>query len=190
HGVWLTKADIELLARRGVGVAHCPSSNLKLATGGVCPVVELREAGAAVGLGTDSAASNNSLSMLHEMRVAGLLQKHHRWDAAALSAQQLLDMATLEGAKLLGRSGELGSLEPGKRADFSCFRLDHPSLSPARPEAIVSHLAYSASDEAVDSVYVGGRCVVRHRNLELRDWADVRSAAEAAAEPLWGGANP
>jgi 5-methylthioadenosine/S-adenosylhomocysteine deaminase len=185
HGVWLTRAEIELLAQRGVAIAHCPSSNLKLATGGVCPVVELREAGAVVGLGTDSAASNNSLSMLREMHVAGLLQKHHRWDAAALPAQVLLDMATVEGARALGRENELGSLAPGKRADFSLFRLDHPSLAPARPEAIVSHLAYSAGEEAVDSVYVGGRCVVRHRELTGRPWEEIRASAESAADTLW-----
>lgn len=186
HGVWLTRAEIELLARRQVSVAHCPSSNLKLATGGVCPVVELREAGAVVGLGTDSAASNNSLSMLREMHVAGLLQKHHRWDAGELPAQVLLDLATLEGAKALGRADELGSLEVGKRADFSLFRLDHPSLAPARAEAIVSHLAYSASEEAIDSVYVGGRPVVRHRELTARPWAAIRTSAESAAHALWG----
>jgi 5-methylthioadenosine/S-adenosylhomocysteine deaminase len=185
HGVWLTRAEIELLARHGVGVSHCPSSNLKLATGGVCPVPDLREAGGVVGLGTDSAASNNSLSMLREMHTAGLLQKHQRWDAASLPAQVLLDLATIEGARLVNRENELGSLERGKRADFSLFRLDHPSLAPARPEAIVSHLAYSASDEAVDSVYVGGRCVVRHRELTLRPWDTIRAEAEAAAEPLW-----
>ncbi|MCI4345542.1 MAG: amidohydrolase family protein, partial [Thermoplasmata archaeon] len=168
-----------------VGVSHCPNSNLKLATGGVCPVPELRDAGAVVGLGTDSAASNNSLSMLREMHAAGLLQKHQKWDAAVLPAQALLDLATIEGAKLLNKAGELGSLEPGKRADFSLFRLDHPSLAPARPEAIVSHLAYSASDEAVDSVYVGGRCVVRHRELTARPWESIRIEAESAAEQLW-----
>ncbi len=187
HGVWLTRREVQLLAERRVGIAHCPSSNLKLATGGVAPVVELREAGAAVGLGTDSVASNNALSMLREMHVAGLLQKHHRWDAAALPAQTLLDLATIEGARLLGAETTLGSLEPGKLADFSLVSLDHPTLVPARPEAIVSHLAYAASEEAVDSVYVGGTAVVRHRRLLTAEWADLRLAAEAAAETLWAG---
>jgi 5-methylthioadenosine/S-adenosylhomocysteine deaminase len=185
HGVWLTRREIEILSHREVGVAHCPSSNLKLATGGVAPVVELRAAGVHVGLGTDSAASNNSLSMLREMHVAGLLQKHHRWDAAALTAQELLDMATIEGARLLGRADDLGSIEVGKRADLSLVRLDHPTVLPARPEAIVSHLAYSASEEAIDSVYVDGECVVRHRQLVRAPWAELARAAEAAAGPLW-----
>ncbi len=185
HAVWMTKREIEILAKHEVGVAHCPSSNLKLATGGVAPVVEMRSAGVRVGLGTDSVASNNSLSMLREMHVAGLVQKNQRWDAAALSAQELLDLATLEGAAVLGRSSDLGSIEPGKRADFSLVRLDHPTLLPARPDAIVSHLAYSASEEAIDSVYVAGECLVRHRALVRVPWSDVRVAAEAAARPLW-----
>lgn len=187
HGVWLTRREMETLARRQVGVAHCPSSNLKLAVGGVAPVVELRAAGVRVGLGTDSVASNNSLSMLREMHVAGLLQKHHRWDAGALPAQTLLDLATIEGAQLLGRAADLGSLEAGKQADFSLVRLDHPTVLPARPEAIVSHLAYSASEEAVDSVYVSGECVVRGRALVREPWEAVRRAAERAADSLWSG---
>jgi 5-methylthioadenosine/S-adenosylhomocysteine deaminase len=185
HGVWLTRREIQILAERKVGVAHCASSNLKLATGGVAPVVELRQAGAVVGLGTDSTASNNSLSMLREMHVAGLLQKHHRWDASALSAQELLDLATIEGAKLVGRASDLGSLEVGKRADLSLVRLDHPTLVPARPEAIVSHLAYSASEEAIDSVYVDGEAVVRQRALVREPWAKIRAEAESAAAGLW-----
>ncbi|HZY70033.1 MAG TPA: amidohydrolase family protein [Thermoplasmata archaeon] len=185
HGVWLTGHEIGRLAAQGVAVAHCPSSNLKLAVGGVAPIVELREAGATVGLGTDSVASNNGLSMLREMHLAGLLQKHHRWDATALTASELLDLATREGAKLLGRGGDLGSIEPGKVADFLLVNLAHPSVQPARPEAIISHLAYSAQDEAVESVFVDGECVVHHRTLVRGSWPMIRKAAEAAAESLW-----
>jgi 5-methylthioadenosine/S-adenosylhomocysteine deaminase len=185
HGVWLTAREIGALAEHHVGVAHCPSSNLKLATGGVAPVVALRAAGVTVGLGTDSVASNNSLSMLREMHVAGIVQKNQQWDAAALNAQALLDLATIEGARLLGRADSLGSIEVGKWADFSLVRLDHPSLLPARPEAIVSHLAYSANEEAIDSVYVGGDRVVHGRVLERMPWPEIRAGAEAAAETLW-----
>ena len=187
HAVWLTGEEIAILGRRQVGIAHCASSNLKLASGGVAPVVELRAAGATVGLGTDSVASNNSLSMLREMHVAGLVQKNQRWDAAVVPAQELLDLVTLEGAKLLGRDAELGSVEVGKRADFSLVRLDHPTLVPARPEAIVSHLAYAMSDEAIDSVYVDGEPVVRGRRLVRADWDQIRQDAEAASGALWAG---
>jgi 5-methylthioadenosine/S-adenosylhomocysteine deaminase len=190
HGVWLNRREVERLAVNRVGVAHCPSSNLKLATGGIAPVVELRDAGVTVGLGTDSVASNNSLSMLREMHVAGLLQKHHRWDASALPAAALLDMATREGARLLGREADLGSIEVGKQADFLLVRLDHPTMVPARPEAIVSHLAFAASEEAIDSVYVDGECVVRHRALVREPWSPIREAAEHAAESLWAKRSP
>jgi 5-methylthioadenosine/S-adenosylhomocysteine deaminase len=185
HAVWLTGGEISRLARAGVGIAHCASSNLKLASGGVAPIVELRAAGAPVGIGTDSVASNNSLSMLREVHLAGLVQKNHRWDAAALPAQQLLDLATIEGARALGQDGRLGSVEVGKSADFSVFRLDHPTVQPARPEAIVSHLAYAAADDAIDSVYVGGECVVEHRRLVRGDWTKIRRDLEAAADTLW-----
>jgi 5-methylthioadenosine/S-adenosylhomocysteine deaminase len=185
HAVWLTGAEITRLARAGVGIAHCASSNLKLASGGVAPIVELRAAGAPVGLGTDSVASNNSLSMLREIHLAGLVQKNHRWDAAILPAQELLDLATLEGARALGRAERLGSVEVGKEADFSLFRLDHPTLQPGRPEALVSHLAYAAADDAIDSVYVGGECVVDHRRLVRGDWTRIRRDLDAAANALW-----
>jgi 5-methylthioadenosine/S-adenosylhomocysteine deaminase len=185
HAVWLTGEEIGLLAQRQVAVAHCMSSNLKLASGGVAPVVELRAQGAVVGLGTDSVASNNSLSMLREMHLAGLVQKNQRWDATVLPAQELLDLATIEGARALDAAAEIGSLEVGKRADFQLLRLDHPSLLPARPEAIVSHLAYSASEEAIDSVFVDGRALVRHRELLGLPWDKIRSDAESAAEALW-----
>ena len=142
-------------------------------------------AGATVGLGTDSVASNNSLSMLREMHIAGLVQKNQRWDATALSAQELLDFATVDGARLLGRASDLGSLEVGKQADLSLFRLDHPTMFPARPEAVVSHLAYAASDEAIDSVYVAGAPVVRQRTLVRADWNAIRRGGEAAADALW-----
>ena len=185
HAVWLTGEEIGLLARRRVGVAHCAGSNLKLAGGGVAPVVELRAAGGTVGLGTDSVVSNNSASMLREMHLAGLVQKNQRWDATALSAQELLDLATIEGAKLLGQGASLGSIEVGKLADFSLVDLRHPSLVPARPETIVSHLAYAMSDEAVDSVYVDGRPVVLARRLQRGEWDRIREDAEAASRGLW-----
>lgn len=184
HGIWLTGQEVRTLAERRVGIAHCPSSNLKLATGGICAVDALRTAGVTVGLGTDSAASNNGLSLLREMHLAGLLAKHLRWDATVLPAGAVLDLATREGAKLLGRV-DLGSIEVGKTADFSLFRLDHPTLVPARPEAIVSHLAFAASEEAVDSVYVGGHPVVAGRRLLRADWEELRREAERTAEPLW-----
>lgn len=190
HGVWLTGDEIRRLGRKEVGVAHCPSSNLKLASGGCAPVVELAQAGVVVGLGTDSVVSNNSLSMLREMHVAGIVQKNQRWDARVLSAQTLLDMATVHGARLLGREDDLGSIEVGKQADFSLVALDHPTLYPPRPEAVVSHLAFSAWEEAITSVYVGGECVLSHRQLTRGSWKELREGADEAADALWAHRGP
>ena len=123
--------------------------------------------------------------MLREIHLAGLVQKNHRWDAAILPAQELLDLATIEGARALGQAGTLGSVEVGKAADFSLFRLDHPTLQPGRPEALVSHLAYAAADDAIESVYVDGTCVVDHRRLVQADWTQIRIDLDAAADALW-----
>jgi 5-methylthioadenosine/S-adenosylhomocysteine deaminase len=185
HAVWLTGREIDLLGSRKVGIAHCASSNLKLASGGVAPIAELGRAGATIGIGTDSVVSNNSLSMLRELHVAGLTQKNHRWDAGALPAQELLDLATIGGARLLGRADDLGSIEVGKQADLSLVRLGHPSMRPSRPEAIVSHLAYSASDEAIDSVFVAGARVVDGRRLVRGDLDRIGADVERAAATLW-----
>jgi 5-methylthioadenosine/S-adenosylhomocysteine deaminase len=165
HAVWLNSGEIKKLGAHHIGIAHCASSNMKLASGNVCPILELEFSGARIGIGTDSVASNNSLSMLREMHVASLLQKNHRRNAALVTAQQVLDFATIGGARALGMEKELGSLEKGKLADFSLFRLNHYSMQPASLDKIVSHIAYSASDEAIEAVYVGGEKVVGQRRI-------------------------
>ena len=181
HGVWLTHKEIETLATRKVGIAHCASSNLKLATRGVAPV--RRDAGGRRPgrTGTDSVASNNSLSMLREMHTAGLLQKHHRWDAGALPAQTLLDMATREGAHLVGRGDDLGSLEAGKQAGPGPGRLII-RRSPPATQAIVVAPRYQPPRRRSTRSYVAGECVVRHRALVREPWAGIHAEAERAAE--------
>jgi 5-methylthioadenosine/S-adenosylhomocysteine deaminase len=188
HGVWLTNREIELLARKQVAVAHCPSSNMKLASGGggVAPVTELRAAGATVALGTDSSSSNNGLSMLREMHLTALVHKHHRHDAESLPAPVVLDMATREAARALGREKDLGSLAPGYRADLVLFDLHHPTLLPTRPENAVSNLVYSAQDDAVHSVYVDGEKVVEARRLVRAAWSQLVPEIEEAARALLG----
>src|SRR3990172_7228193 len=118
HCVWVTINEVRTLANRGVAVAHCPVSNMKLASGGVAPVPEMRDAGLAVGLGTDSPISNNGLDLFSDMKVCGLLHKATRWDASVMPAQAVLDLATIDAAKVLGVDRELGSVEVGKRADL------------------------------------------------------------------------
>jgi len=153
HAVHLDAADTQLLARRGVQVAHCPTSNLKLASG-FAPMAALVQAGVNVGLGTDSAASNNRLDLFAELRLAALLAKAVASDAAVWPAQAALRAATLGGAAALGLGAETGSLLPGKSADFIAVDLSGPTLQPVFDP--VSHLVYVAGREQVRHVWVRG----------------------------------
>jgi len=153
HSVHLNEPEIQLLARHGCSVAHCPSSNLKLASG-FAPIEALRAAGVNICLGTDGAASNNRLDLLQEMRTAALLAKAVAGDAQALPAHAALRAATLGGARALGLGARIGSIEPGKRADLVAVALRGPELAPCYDP--VSHLVYAAGREHVTHVWVDG----------------------------------
>ncbi|HDP96900.1 MAG TPA: metal-dependent hydrolase [Euryarchaeota archaeon] len=165
HSVWITKHEMIALVESGVSVAHCPTSNMKLAVGGVAPVPEMRQAGGKVGLGTDGCASNNSLDMFSEMKTCSLLQKHSKWDPAIISAQEVLDMATTEGAKALGMEAQLGSLEKGKKADVVLVDARIPGMSPMNASNAVSNLVYSCSGRNVCCTIVNGKIVARNGAL-------------------------
>jgi len=185
HGAWLTLGEVRTLARAGVGIAHCPVSNLKLASGGVAPVPELLAEGAPVGLGTDGASTNNGLDMFAEMKAAALLHKGARWDATVLPAQQALDLATIGGARLIGMEAQLGSLEVGKLADVVVLRPDSPRLVPTTPENAVANLVYAAQGGDVRTVFVDGRAVVRDGAPTQAKLGDLlRRSAEAAHDLL------
>ncbi len=154
HAVHVEPLEIELLAQHGCSVAHCPSSNLKLASG-VAPVARMLKSGLNVGLGTDGAASNNRLDLLSELRLAALLAKGESGDSTALPAHAALHMATLAGAKALGIDDRTGSLTPGKRADITAVRMSALELSPLYDPA--SHLVYAAGREHVTHVWVDGK---------------------------------
>jgi 5-methylthioadenosine/S-adenosylhomocysteine deaminase len=154
HGVHLEQGEMELLARHGCHVAHCPSSNLKLASG-IAPVSALVSAGVNVGLGTDGAASNNRLDMFAEMRLAALLAKGASGDATTLPAWQALEMATLNAARALSLDDRLGSLTAGKSADIAAVDLSATELAPCYDP--LSHLVYAAGREHVSDVWVNGR---------------------------------
>lgn len=158
HAVHLLETEIDLLAEQGCHVAHCPTSNMKLASG-LAPVGALLAKGVGVGLGTDGAASNNRLDVLQEMRHAALLAKLGSGDAACLPAHQALRMATLEGARALGLDDEIGSLLPGKAADLCALRLSDWELQPCFDP--VSHLVYVAGREQVSHVWVAGKLRIR-----------------------------
>ena len=188
HSAWLTNGEIETIGARGVATAHCPSSNMKLATGGggLSPVTELRARGVAVGLGTDSSTSNNTLSMLREMHLAGLAHKHARHDPKSLPAQVLLDMATRNGARALGAEKEIGTIAPGFRADLVLYDLHHPSLAPTRPEQAVANIVYSANEGAVHTVFVEGKAVVESGRLTGAPVASIADRAVQEWEALEG----
>lgn len=162
HAVHLLEAEVDLLARHGCSVAHCPSSNLKLASG-FAPVEKLRGKGVNVALGTDGAASNNRLDLLQEMRTAALLAKAVAGDAQALPAHAALHAATLAGARALGIDAVTGSIAPGKSADLVAVDLRALELSPCYD--VVSQLVYSAGRENVSHVWVQGKALLHERNL-------------------------
>ena len=169
HGVWLTKSEVKLFGKRGVRVSHSPVSNMKLASGGTAPIPEMWDAGVPVGLGTDGPASNNSLDMFDTMKMTALVHKNSRWDPTIMNAQRVLDMATLDGARCIGREKDLGSVEVGKRADLVLVDLRDPNLIPIhRKETVVSDLVYSANGQNVDTTIVDGEpLMVNRRYLKL-----------------------
>lgn len=174
HMVHLTADEIELCAERGVHIAHCPVSNLKLGSG-IAPVSAMLFAGLNVGLGTDGAASNNRLDLLSDMRIAALLAKGASNDATVVPAHQALAMATLHGARALGLEHTLGSLEVGKAADITAFNLATLETTPCFD--VASHLVYAAGREHVSDVWVAGRRVLETGRLNTLDAQDLGARA-------------
>jgi 5-methylthioadenosine/S-adenosylhomocysteine deaminase len=162
HGVRLEDAELALLAERGATLAHCPASNLKLGSG-IAPIARAAATGVHLALGTDGAASNNRIDMLAELRLAALLAKGAAGDASVVPAPVILESATLGGARALGLSDRIGSIEAGKDADLVAFDLAPPETQPLYD--VVSHLVYSAGREQVSDVWVAGAPVVRERQV-------------------------
>ncbi len=176
HGVWLDERDMKILKAHGTGVAHCPSSNMKLASG-VAPVMKLLAAGIPVGLGTDGpAGSNNDFDMLEEINLAANLQKVTTGDPTALNAEQAIALATIGGARVAGLEKETGSLEPGKRADLIVLRLDRPHAVPLYN--VYSQIAYALKGSDVQDVAVNGKPIVRDGHSLTLDPAVVMSKAK------------
>jgi 5-methylthioadenosine/S-adenosylhomocysteine deaminase len=180
HCVHVTEGEMNLLARKGTHVAHCPSSNLKLGSG-LAPVTEMLTRGVSVSLGADGAPCNNRLDMFTEMRTAALLQKV-RHGASALPARRVLRMATIDGARALGLGGEIGSIEVGKRADLTVIDLGRLHQTP-RPDA-VSTVVYAAEAADVRTVLIEGRFVLRDGELQTLSEREVIAEALAEFESL------
>jgi 5-methylthioadenosine/S-adenosylhomocysteine deaminase len=181
HGVHLMPADIKILADRRVGVSHNPESNMKLASG-IAPVEAMRAAGIHVGLGTDGAASNNDLDMFEAMRQAAFLHKLVSGDPRAIPAPVALEMGTIEGARGLGMEKEIGSLEPGKRADLLVVSMASPRQTPMYDA--VSHLVYVTRGDDVRTTIVNGRILMRDRKVLTLDPSRVLAEARAYADKV------
>lgn len=181
HCVWLTEQEIKVLRDRGVKPVHNPVSNMKLGSG-IAPVPEMLAAGIPVALGTDGAASNNTLDMFSEMKFAALLNKVHKLDPEAVPAPLALEMATVNGAIALGLGKELGSIEAGKRADLVLVGLKKPHLSPLHD--VISHLVYSVVGSDVDTTIVDGKILMQNRQVLTLDEDKVLRKAQESADDL------
>jgi 5-methylthioadenosine/S-adenosylhomocysteine deaminase len=177
HCIFVNETDRQILAERGVGCVHNPSSNMMIASG-VAPVPEMRAAGVAVGLGTDGVAgSNNDLDLMEEIDLAAKLAKISKMNPLALNAKAVVEMATIDGARALHLEKEIGSLETGKKADFVVISLDSPNAVPMYD--VYSQIAYSLKASDVESVVIGGRLVMRdHKLLTVDERAAVAKARE------------
>ncbi len=180
HCVWVDERERRILADRGVRVLHCPSSNLKLGSG-IAPVTELRAQGVSVSLGADGAACSNRLDMFDEMRLAAMLQAV-RCGPGALPARDVVAMATREGAKALGLLREIGSIEPGKRADLILVDLTRPHVAPVGDP--YSALVYAARGSDVRTTIVDGALLVDGCQLTCLDCEDISRSAAVAARQL------
>lgn len=175
HMTQLADADIDRLAHWGVHVLHCPASNLKLASG-ICRVADLDRAGVNVAIGTDGAASNNTLDMFAEMRLAALLAKGASGNPEVIPAQRALSMATINGARALGLDEEIGSIEPGKAADLVAVDLGEIETAPIHN--VISHLVYAASRRQVRDVWINGRRVLADGELLTIDSRRIQNESE------------
>lgn len=179
HATQLLDGEIDALAAAGASVVHCPESNMKLASG-ICPAPALAAAGVNLAIGTDGAASNNDLDLLGELRSAGLLAKVSTGDASALPAPQLLEMATLGGARALGIDAVTGSLEAGKAADLLALDLSGPACQPVHDP--LTQAIYSAGRDSVAELWVAGQRLLRARELlTLDESAVIQRASDFAA---------
>lgn len=188
HGVWLDSAEIEFIAKRRVSVAHNPVSNMKLASG-IALVGEMLAAGVPVGIGTDGEKENNNFDMFEEMKVASLLGKLKDLDAAAMDSWQVLRMATITGARAIGLDAEIGSIEPGKRADIIAVRTDTPRMTPLYGEGpyfnLQHNLVHAVRGSDVVMTMIDGQVVVEDGVLQTADLREIIAEVRAVAPGLF-----
>ncbi|MEE9594556.1 MAG: amidohydrolase, partial [Candidatus Hydrothermarchaeales archaeon] len=183
HSTWASKKEINIMKKRDVKVAHNPIANMKLASG-IARVPEYVEAGITVSLGTDGPASNNNLDMFEDMKMCALIHKVNKGDPSVVPAGQVLEFATINGAKALGLENEIGSLEVGKKADMILVDLDAPNLTPLTNP--VSHLVYAARGCDVSTVLVDGKIIMEDRQLRTLEPGEVLIFAMEQVKDLLG----
>jgi 5-methylthioadenosine/S-adenosylhomocysteine deaminase len=181
HCVYMSDNDIKAFAENNVSVAYNPQSNMKLASG-IAPIAKMLDSGVNVSIGTDGASSNNDLDMWDEMRTASLLQKVNTMNPCALTAYQVLQMATVNGAKAIGREGELGILQEGALADVILVNFEKPHLYPHTN--LISELVYSCHASDVETVIVDGNVVVENRKCTTMDETKVCTDAQNTIDRL------
>ncbi|MCD6483547.1 MAG: amidohydrolase [Candidatus Odinarchaeota archaeon] len=182
HGVWFSEKEIKLLAETGTHVSHNPSSNLKLASG-YAPIPEMLRAGVNVGLGCDGGPSNNSYDMIREMKLAAIIHKARLLDPLVLPAEEIIEMATINGAKAMGLEKEIGSIEKGKKADIILVDMNAPHMVP--PTNPVSNLVYAAHGYDVDTVIIDGKVIVGNKKVLTMDEEDIKKRARERAVKVY-----
>lgn len=183
HCVWLNELEMEEIKSSGTKVVHCPSSNMKLASG-VCRVPELKKLGIDIGIAADGAPCNNRLDMFAEMKLASLMQKV-RLGPTVMNCREVLYMATMGGAKVMGLQNEIGSLEVGKKADIILLNLENLSNSPSFNVDVMSSIVYSASSCNVDTTIVDGKILMENRKLLTLDENKIICDSNKSIEKLW-----
>jgi 5-methylthioadenosine/S-adenosylhomocysteine deaminase len=182
HCGWITKNEIYELKKSKTKVTHCPISNMKIGTGGFAPIPEMIESGVVVSLGTDGAASNNSLDMFETMKFCALIHKQHRWDPSVMPAQTVFDFATLGGARSLRMDDKIGSIEENKIADIIIMDLNKPHLTPKHD--FVSNIVYSTKGNDVCTNIVNGKPLMIENEFLTLDYDKIIFEAEKCAKDL------
>ena len=181
HGIYVSDSDIEILKKIRGGISHNPISNCKLSSG-ICDVVKLRKNGINIGLGTDGIGSTTTMDMFEEMKTAAYLQKVNTMEPSSISAYDILKMATIEGAKVLGLENEIGSLEPGKKADMIFIKTDKLHMCPAND--VCANLVYSSNGADVESVMIDGKVIMQNRKMLNLDEKQVMRQVKKIAKRL------
>ena len=181
HGIYISDTDIDILKNIKGGISHNPISNCKLSSG-ICDVVKLRKNGINIGLGTDGIGSTSTMDMFEEMKTAAYLQKVNTMEPSSISAYDILKMATIEGARVLGLENEIGTLEVGKKADMIFIKNDKLHLCPEND--VCANIVYSANGSDVESVMIDGKIIMQNRKMINLDEKQVMRQVKKIAKRL------